>query len=162
MDLILRLEARFTDLIPIGLVPEGVRVDAHYSGPITAGPFTGGTVRGIDYLLFRSDGVGVLDVRELITTPSGGNISVRAHGYATLPGGMQFPPSELLVQPDFVWPDLAVPLHGVALCQTGTAEIAWLNRTALLFEGASNPGARTLSISASAFTPIRESPGLRS
>ncbi len=86
-------------------------------------------------------------------------MSVRAHGYATLPDGMLFPPAELLMQPGFVWPDLPVPLHGVALCQTGAAEIAWLNRTALLFHGVSNPGARTLGIEASAFTPVPRFPG---
>jgi hypothetical protein len=39
-----------------------------------------GRIRGIDYLLFRSDGVGVLDVYEVLTTERW-SVSIRAHGY---------------------------------------------------------------------------------
>ena len=53
-------EATLTRVVPIGLVPEGVRLDAHYTGTITEGPLAGDAVEGVDYLLLRPDGVGVI------------------------------------------------------------------------------------------------------
>ena len=55
-------EAEMTRVVPIGLVPEGLRLNAYYQGRITEGPLTGDTVDGVDYFLLRRDGVGVLDV----------------------------------------------------------------------------------------------------
>ena len=154
MERVYRFEATFTELVPVGQVPEGIRLDAHFTGRIVEGPLTGGTVRGIDYLLFRPDGVGIIDVHELVTGPADERISVRAYGYVTPPARVQLPPADVMLRTDFTWPELELPLHGFALCQTAAADLAWLNRTALAFEGSANPGAGKLLITASALVPI--------
>jgi hypothetical protein len=66
-------------------VPEALRIDAHYKSTVIEGPLAGGMVRGVDYLLIRSDGVSVLDAREAITTAAGQQIAARAQGHS-LPG----------------------------------------------------------------------------
>lgn len=138
MDLAYRFEADLTQQIPIGLVPEGIRIDAPYSGTVVEGPFTGGSVRGIDYLLLRADGVGVINAHAVITTPGGQNISVHAQGYITPPDGLHLPPPDVLLSPDFHWPDISLPLHGFALLRCGAPDLAWVNRTALALAGSVN------------------------
>jgi hypothetical protein len=44
----LPLEATFTDIAVIGMVAEGLRIDAHYNGNVVVGPLAGGIVRGVD------------------------------------------------------------------------------------------------------------------
>ena len=153
-ETVLRFEARVPEIVPGGLVPDGIRLDAHFRESITSGPLMGGTVRGIDDVLIGLDAVLVLDVRDLITAQTGGHIAVRDYWYGTPPAGIQLPPPEVLLRPDVAWPDLAIPLHGVALCQTGATELTWLNRTALAVEDTANPDAGTLAVSAYAFVPI--------
>lgn len=86
-----RFEAAFTELVPIGFVPEGLRLDAHYRGSVVDGDLTGAGVRGIDYLLFRPDGIGVLDVHGTVTTDRG-CIAVRAGDYLLPPAEFELPP----------------------------------------------------------------------
>ena len=139
-----RFEATFTDLVPIGLVPEGLRLDPHFSGSVVDGDFAGASVRGTDYLLFRSDGVGVLDVWEVLATESG-SVSVRAGGYLLPPTGFELPPPEVLLSEEFQWPDIALPIHGFAVYRTGAAGLELLNRTIATFTGEVNPGLGTSS-----------------
>jgi hypothetical protein len=54
MSLVFRVEASLSEVIPVGLVPEGVRLDAHFSGRVVEGPLSGATMRGVDYLLLCS------------------------------------------------------------------------------------------------------------
>ena len=149
-----RLEATFTDLVTIGLVPEGLRLDAHFSGSVVDGDFAGASVRGTDYLLFRSDGVGVLDVWEVLATERG-SVSVRAGGYLLPPTGFELPPPEVLLSEEFQWPDIALPFHGFAMYRTGAAGLDWLNRTIATFTGEANPGLGTLVVSAGTLAPAR-------
>ena len=60
MEAVYRFEATLTESVPVGLVPEGVRLDVHFEGEVVEGALTGARVRGIDYLLLRADGVGVI------------------------------------------------------------------------------------------------------
>src|SRR5205814_2380607 len=120
-------------IVPIGLVPEGVRLDVSFQGSIVEGPLAGATLRGIDYLLLRADGVGIIDAYEVASTAAGQHLSLHAQGYLTPPAGMQFPPPDVLLSPDFKWPDVPLPMHGFVLGRTGAPELAWLNRTALAF-----------------------------
>ena len=146
MDLVYRLDADLGKQIPIGLVPEGIRLDAPFSGTIVEGHFTGASLQGIDYLLLRADGVGVINAHEVITTPAGQSISVHAQGYITLPEGMPLPPPDVLLSPEFHWPDVALPLHGFALLRCGAPDLAWVNRTALAFTGSVNVGIGKLKV----------------
>jgi hypothetical protein len=156
MQLVYRFEAKFTDLVPIGLVPEGIRLDAPFAGPIVEGPFKGGTVSGTTYGLLRADGVEVIDVRGFFATPAGQRVAVQVYGYVVPPAGARFPPLEEMLRPDFTWPDVEQPMHGFALYRTGAADLAWLNRTALAIDGTANAGAGTLTIAAYAFVPVPE------
>ena len=53
------MEVQLGDQDFIGLVPEGLRIDSHSTGVITDGLLAGATTTGVDYLLYRHDGVGV-------------------------------------------------------------------------------------------------------
>lgn len=72
MEALYRFEASVTETVAVGLVPEGVRLDVHFAGQVTAGPFTGGRLRGIDYLLLRADGVGSSTHSRLSKQATGG------------------------------------------------------------------------------------------
>jgi hypothetical protein len=140
--------------VVIGTVPEGLRIDAHYNGNIIAGPLAGEKVRGVDYLLIRSDGVGVLDVRETITTPAGQVIGVRALGYGSV---RPVPPASAegvrSQGTQFAWPDAPSPLLGVAMCQTTDPEVLWMNAAMLVFSGTANLGTRKLQAVDRVLTP---------
>jgi len=148
MDLAYRFEADLTEVVPVGLVPEGIRFDAYFSGQIVEGPLSGATLRGIDYFLLRSDGVGVVDAYELISTTADQHVSTHAQGYITPPPEVQLPPPEELLSPEFRWPDVPLPTHGFVLYRTGVEDLAWMNRIALAFEGTANMGTRKLVIEA--------------
>jgi len=150
MKLAYRFEATLTEVVPIGLVPEGIRLDVSFKGSITDGPLIGATLRGIDYLLLRADGVGIIDACEVISTSGGQHISLHPQGYIVPPAGMQLPAPQVLLSPEFRWPDVPLPMHGFVLARTGAREFEWLNRTALAFEGSVNVGTGQLLVTAQA------------
>jgi hypothetical protein len=150
-------EAHFTDMVIVGLTPRGVRLDAPYEGHVVAGPFEGSTVRGTDYLLFRADGLGVIDARGVVATPEGDAVSYQSTGYVHMPEGVELP-LEMLLDPAFAWPDMDFILHGFSLNETGAADMVWLNRIAFAFRGTANPGTGALSATFFAFTPVAEMP----
>ena len=47
---------------------------------MTEGPLTGDTVDGVDYLLLRRDGVGVMDVRQVFSGEGGRTVTTRCRG----------------------------------------------------------------------------------
>ena len=140
MSLLYRFEANLTEVVPVGLVPEGIRPDAYFSGQVIEGLLCGATLRGIDYLLLRSDGVGVLDAYQVISTDDDQHVSAHAQGYITPPPEVQLPPPDVILSPEFSWPDLPLSLHGFVPFRTGAEELAWMNRSALAFEGTANVG----------------------
>lgn len=161
MSLLYRVEASLSEVIPVGLVPEGVRLDVHFAGRVVEGPLSGATLRGVDYLLLRADGIGVIDAYEVVSTEAGQHISIHAQGYVTPPPEVQLPPPEVLLSPEFQWPDLPLPMHGFVLYRTGAQEMAWMNRTAVGFEGTVNVGTGELMIEARLSNPaIAEGLGL--
>lgn len=140
------IEAEFTEIVPVGFTPRGLRFDLAFAGAVTGGPFDGAEVRGTDALLIRPDGVGVMDARAIITTATDSILSGRAVGYGIMPAGLQLPPPEVILDPGFVWPEeVRVTLHGFALHETGAEDLAWLNRTALALVGTASLGTRMLS-----------------
>lgn len=151
IDWLYCLEGNFTDWVVIGPVPDGLRLDAHFEGLITDGALAGASVSGIDYVLVRPDGVGVLDIHELISGDRV-RIDVRAGGYMIPPQGFASDPEEIL-SPEYRWPDVDLPLHGFALLRTAAPDWQRLNETIGLFSGSANPGAATLVINAHAFVP---------
>ena len=152
MEPLYRFEAQFTALVPIGAVPDGVRLDAHFEGSVVEGELAGWTVRGVDYLRFRSDGVGVLDAREVLLRDAE-SVEVRAGGYLIPPAGFALPAPEVLLAPDFVWPELELPFYGFATFATAAQPRQQLNRTVGTFNGIANPGAGTLVVEAHPLIP---------
>ena len=119
----------------IGLVPEGIRFDGHSSGVITEGLLAGATTTGIDYLLYRHDGVGVLDIRGFAVHPDGVTSSMTMKGFLgePMPGML-----EAMLDPDFEPPDVDIPLHGAAWFQTMASQYAFLNHTVFGCTGIAN------------------------
>ena len=62
--------------------PEGARFDFHLEGPVS-GPKLQGTFSGVDYIYFRADGRGEIDIHGTITTEDGKRIALEAGGVAT-------------------------------------------------------------------------------
>lgn len=155
MQFVYSFEAQFTGSLPVGMTPRGVRLDFPYAGEVVAGALEGATVQGTDYLLLRPDGVGVIDARGLVTALDGHAVSYRATGYVLMPAGVELP-LDMLLDPGFVWPDMDLILHGFELYETGAADLAWLNRTALAFLGTANPGTGALIATFYAIAPIPE------
>jgi hypothetical protein len=150
MDLLYRLEAQLTETVPIGVVPEGVRLDLYFDGRLTHGQLAGARVRGIDYLLLRADGVGVIDVRAAFVA-DGGHVEVKAQGYLVAPDDVELPPPDAILAPGYIWPDVELPIREFAVLRTGAAEWQDLNTTIAAIEGTVNPGTGQLALEARAF-----------
>jgi len=105
-------EAKLKLLVPleIGSVPEGRRLNVPFAGDVS-GPSIHGKLEGIDYVLVRPDGVGLLHVHGVLTTDGGDIISVEVSGFLTAA------------------PDGRFALKGAVTYQTGSKELAWLNST---------------------------------
>ena len=120
----------------IGVVPEGMRVDSKTSDVVTEGLFAGNQVEGIDYVLFRHDGVMVIDYRGVIQLPNGLAVGITLKGFmhdATLT-----PPFEAMLGPEFEFADVDMPIHGAVWFQTMVPEYAFLNDRVFSFTGALN------------------------
>jgi hypothetical protein len=130
-------EIQITAQNPVGLVPEGLRIDGHTSWVITEGIFTGTTGTSIDYLLIRPDGVGILDIRSYGVDPDGTPIAMTAKGFLGDPTLM--PPIDAWLDPGFEAPDVDIPLHGAAWFQTMAPQYAFVNHTVFGFSGTLNP-----------------------
>ena len=156
MELLYRWEAAITETIPIGLVPEGVRLDVHFAGTLVDGMLEGARLRGVDYALLRADGIGVIDAWEAITTGDGRAMSAHARGYIVPPSSVEVPPPPVLLDPGFRWPDVPFPIHGFVMYRTGAAGWEELNSTAAAFEGSLNlgTGAATVTTRAALRSPL--------
>ena len=139
-------EATVTEVMPVGRVRDGLRVDVWFEGTILEGKLLGGEVQGIDYLLLRPDGVGVVDVRETVLLPGGETVSITATGYVAGADGL--PADEEVLDPGYAWPELDLGVHGSAMARTSLTGLAWMNRTMLSFAGSYNLGAGTRRIAA--------------
>jgi hypothetical protein len=89
----------------------------------------------------------VLDVREVLAR-DGDRIEVEAGGYLIPPDGFALPSPEVMLAPEFTWPEVELPLYGFATFRTATDDWDELNRTVGIFNGIANPGAGTLVIEA--------------
>lgn len=119
----------------IGVVPEGLRLDGHSTGAITEGLLAGATTTSVDYMLFRHDGVAVLDIRGFATHPDGVTSSMRLSGFLGEPMPGMF---EAMLDPEFEPQDADVPMHGAAWFQTMAPQYAFLNHTVFGCTGTAN------------------------
>lgn len=136
-NLFYRLDARFTHLVPVGLVSDGFRMDNRFGGTVTSGMLAGATMTGVDYFRVRPDGVGVVNARELIEH-DGARIAVAIHGYVLPPAGMPVPSPEALQAPDFTWPDVDFAIEALATFETAAPRLAELNRLTVTHTGTAN------------------------
>lgn len=139
-------QAELTRITPVGLTVLGLRIDFSFTGSITEGQLTGCTVEGIDYLLIRPDGVGVINVRERISNGDRVIAAVRAEGYIVPPFPM--PELSVLADPNFPWPDIDLLLHGAAFWETSGEDLSVAAATAYGFTGSANVVTRVLTVSA--------------
>jgi hypothetical protein len=109
------------------LLPEGLRMGLPLEGKVVRGAFEGCRVRGLNSLLLRDDGVGVLDMYQRIKAP-GGEITAHVKGYCLPPDGVELPPLEEFLRPDFEWPTALFPVIGFSTFAGATGDLAWLNR----------------------------------
>lgn len=129
-------QAQITRVAPVGVVPDGLRIDVGFAGSMSDGPLTGSPIEGVDYLLIRADGIGVIEAREYVVVEGGGALSLRVDGYIVPPFPM--PPLEALLDPAFEWPDADLPLHGAARMSAASAQLAAVNQNVYAFNGAVN------------------------
>jgi hypothetical protein len=147
-------EARFTNILPVGLTPLGLRVDLDYTGTITDGPLTGATISGTDFFLLRPDGIGQVNVRERITRRDRVVASLRFVGYVVPP--IPMPELPTLLSPDFEWPDIDLPMHGAAFFDATSEELPAATATVYgATAGAVNLAARTLRLEAASLAPTQ-------
>jgi len=83
LEFLFRLTAMLGEPITIGDTLQGTRVVVPVTGGTCEGPYHKGTLvgPGADWVVVRSDGVGVLDVRGQIRTDDGASIFVSYSGY---------------------------------------------------------------------------------
>lgn len=143
--LLYRFEARLTSYIPIGRAPGGVFVDVGFEGRVTEGPLTGASVKGVDRLLFRADGVGVMDVRKVIALGER-RLATRVGGYVTPPPHVTLPGPEDLLSAEIAWPEEPFAIRGFELIETDDPELDALNREVVAVTGSVDNRAGTLVI----------------
>jgi hypothetical protein len=80
LELLTSFKGKVTELIYFGDTPLGKRFDAYFEGDLSGGVLSG-RMRGVDYILVRSDGVAEINVRAAMVTQDGVNISVQISGY---------------------------------------------------------------------------------
>ena len=112
-------EGKITDVVIIP-VPEGTRVDAEFDGTLR-GPKINGSAKGVDYVLFREDGTGILHVHGVVTTDEGELIYIEASGFVK--------PTDQEGYSD---------MKETVTCQTASKKYAWLNTKLVASEGYSN------------------------
>lgn len=128
-----RFEAKL-DVVPIGLVPEGIRMANSFKGRVTRGIFEGASVWGIDHLLLRSDGVAIINAEKTISGPDY-HVYEHVHGYGLPPNGAEMPPLDTLVDPSFEWPDVLFPILGTSTFRAALPELEFLNRVVARVDG---------------------------
>lgn len=143
--LLFRFEAKL-DITPIGLTPEGLRMANSYEGTVIEGDFQGARVRGTDHLLLRRDGVCVIDAQALLSQDAQAHIYEHVLGYCLPPAGLNVPPLEMLLQPDFEWPDVDFPVVAFSTFRAAGKELDYLNSVTARIDGWANFAAGGLAI----------------
>ena len=80
LELLTSFKGKVTELIYFGNTPLGKRFDAYFEGDLSGGVLSR-RMRGVDYILVRSDGMAEVNVRAAIVSSEGINISVQISGF---------------------------------------------------------------------------------
>lgn len=132
--LLYSFDGGFERIVPIGPVPDGFRLDGHFSGALTAGELAGAKLTGVDFFRIRSDGVGVVTAQEIVDLGAV-TIGVELHGFLLPPAGIEAPRPDDIVQPGFTWPDEPYTIHVSATFQTAAPDLDELNATVVAHTG---------------------------
>jgi hypothetical protein len=152
-DLIYRVEAAMGDPAATQLVADGVRIDVPFEGRVTAGALAGARASGMDYVLQRRDGIGVVEARDAFELPGGAVVFAHARGYAFPPPDVEWPEPETAAAPDFMAPDVWLGICAFAFCETGDEELDRLNRTVVRVSGWLNNATAKLVFEGRAVAP---------
>lgn len=136
-ELLYTFEGSFNDIVPVGPVADGFRMNGHFGGPITAGDLTGAQVDGVDYFLLRNDGAGVVRGHEVVRHGDR-VVTVELNGLLLPPEGIEAPLPEDVVRPGFAWPEEAYTIHVSARFETADPALAHLNTTVVAHTGTVN------------------------
>jgi hypothetical protein len=136
-QIVYRFEGQLSDPFVVGHFPQGIEFHNEWVGRVTAGPFAGGTISGVDQFTVRPDGVGVIDSPEIIEW---GDVRVAAHvrGYVVPPEGVTVPPLEAMLEPGFSFPDLDFRVTAATVLRTAHPDHQWLNRVVAVNDGTVN------------------------
>lgn len=156
LPLLYRFEAQLA-FVPLGIVPEGLRMANSFEGRVTEGMLEGARVWGIDHLLLRRDGVAVIDAQKTISLGDA-HVHEHVHGYCLPPDGMDVPPLEAVLTPGFQWPDVAFPIVGASTFRCGVPALAHLNRAVAAIAGEANFVTGALTIETRLLQPLRRLP----
>ena len=126
-ELLYEAKVKILPGVDIGVVHEGRRVNFPFTGD-AIGPKINGKLDGVDYVLGRPDGVGILHVHGVITTDIGDRISVEASAFTT--------PTK-----EEGWS----AVKGVETFRTSSKELSWLNSTQGVEEGLTSLKMRELN-----------------
>lgn len=136
-DLLYSIDGAFSQIVPIGPVADGFRLDGHFGGPITAGDLTGAQMTGVDYFRIRHDGLGVVRAHEIVVAGDR-VVSVELNGYLLPPQGSEAPLPGDIGQPGFSWPEEPYTIHASATFETAAPDLAYLNETVVAHSGTVN------------------------
>jgi hypothetical protein len=131
--LLYRFEAQLQPQ-PVGLVPEGLLMANAFEGRVTDGLMRGARVWGIDHLLIRSDGVGVIDAPKTLSLGER-QLSEHVRGYCLPPAGLEMPPLEVILSPGFTWPDVPFTVQATSTFRTGDPELSHLQSAIARIDG---------------------------
>lgn len=145
--------ARFTDLKAIGITPSGLRLDVSFAGTVSEGPLAGEPIEGIDFLLIRPDGIGVVEVREVIGSPTSRQVALHCSGYIVPP--FEMPPLAVIAGPSFAWPDAELPMHGSSRIETSDPALGAANHTVYAWTGTVNVAQASLTVAAHSVDALR-------
>lgn len=136
-ELLYAIDGQFNDIVIIGPVAEGFRMNGHFGGTVNAGELTGAKMTGVDYFLLRHDGVGVVRAHEVMTMDDR-VIAVELQGLLRPPRGVAAPKPADLTRAGFSWPAAPYTIHVSARFETAAHGLAHLNRTVVAHSGTVN------------------------
>ncbi|MDY7106660.1 MAG: hypothetical protein S0880_36250 [Actinomycetota bacterium] len=145
--LLYRFEGQLGELYPIGLFPDGIHFHNEFEGRVVDGPFAGARIFGLDQFVQRPDGIGIIVAPEVIDDGTH-RVALELRGYVVPPAGLPVPPLEVMLEPDFAFPDLDFRVTGVATAATASPELAHLNSSIVVVEGKVNLSTGALDVSA--------------
>jgi hypothetical protein len=146
-EVLYRFDGEFHEIVPIGPVADGFRLDGHFGGTITDGDLTGAQLTGVDYFRIDHDGLGIVRAHEIVRDGER-TVSVELHGILRPPTGTAAPRPADIVQPGFAWPAEPYTIHVTARFETAAPDLTHLNHTVVAHTGSVNFATGSLHVDA--------------